>query len=415
MWDLVVIGSGPGGAAATIGALAERPTASVLMLDRSDFPRDKCCGDGVLADALDLLEEHGVDAQDVMRDYRASRAIAIRSAQGGITASRDLPIPITIIPRLVFDDRLRAAACAAGGESRRQTVRWVRDMGTHVEIDGGIRARMVIGADGAESVVRRAVLPPDARREIAVAIRGYERGNEDAVPRVVLNKGRGLDYAWRFPITGGRANVGYGYRLAPGESTDRRRLLATLQRLLPASDPDPETLRAHRLPLSTSRHPVASGRLLLVGDAASLVNPLSGEGIYYAIKSGLDAGVAAVRDPARAAAVYRTALRRQFRMHHVHAGIMSRLIRSNAVLDAGLRAAREHQHAFDDLAMLCLSAGRITPSLAARMSIQLLRAADLREPVSAFVEVTARTLTAGRRPDIDRGNPGESRSRRRHR
>jgi menaquinone-9 beta-reductase len=382
-WDVVVIGSGPGGAAAAIGALAERPGASVLVLDRSDFPRDKCCGDGVLVQAFDLLEDCGVDTAALVRDYRTSRAISIKSAEGRITARRYLPVPIVVLPRQVFDDRLRAAALKAGAESRRQRVRWVRDAGTHVEIDGGIRARVVIGADGAESVVRKAIIPPDTRREIAVAIRGYERANDDDVPRVVLDKGHGLAYAWRFPSAAGPANVGYGYRLAPGESTDRRKLLATLQRLMPATTPEPETLRAHRLPLSTSRHPVAAGRILLVGDAASLINPVSGEGIYYAIRSGLDAGRAAAHDPARAAFHYRAALRRQFRTHHVHAAAMSWLIRSDAVLDAGLRAARNNQNAFDDLAMLCLGTGIITPSLAARMSVQLLRGFDVRSALAA--------------------------------
>lgn len=378
MWDVVVVGSGPGGAAAAIGALAESPNASVLILDRSDFPREKCCGDGVLVEALDLLAERGVDSEALIRDFRPSRAIAIRSADSRTTASRDLPAPIVILPRRLFDDRLRAAACAAGAETLKQTVRWVRDLGTHAELDSGIRARVVIGADGAESVVQRAIMPPWTRREIAVAIRGYEPSNGDSVPRIALDKGHGLAYAWRFPLGAGPANIGYGCRLASGESTDRRTLLATLQRLMPAAAPDPHTLRAHRLPLSTSKHPVASGRILLVGDAASLINPVSGEGIYYAIRSGLDAGRAAVLDPARAAAHYRIALRRRFRTHHVHAAVMSQLIRSDAVLDAGLRAARDHQQAFDDLAMLCLGTGIITPSLACRMSLQLLRGIDVR-------------------------------------
>jgi menaquinone-9 beta-reductase len=394
LWDVVVIGSGPAGTAAAIGALAERPDAAVLLLDRSEFPRDKCCGDGVLSHALDLLAARGVDADALVRGYASSRAISIRSAVGGITAERDLPVPLTIVPRYVLDERLLTAARTAGAEWRRHLVRTVRDAGSYVEVDGRIRTRVLIGADGAESVARRAVVARGTPREIAVAIRGYDRAGADAgtdVPRVVLDKGHGLAYAWRFPITSGPANVGYGYRLAPGESTDRRRLLATLERLLPSAEPDPRTLYAHRLPLSTSKQPVARGRILLVGDAASLINPVSGEGIYYAIKSGLEAGRVAVHDPARAAVRYRAALARQFRVHHVHAEIMSRMIRWDAVVDAGLRAAQQNQQAFDDLALLSLGTGVITPSLAARMGAQFIRAARPRAELTAPTGARATT------------------------
>jgi menaquinone-9 beta-reductase len=394
LWDVVVVGSGPAGAAAAIGALAERPDAIVLLLDRHTFPRDKCCGDGVLMRALDLLAAQGVDTDAVVQGYASSRAIAIRSADGRVSAERNLPVPMTVVPRYVFDQRLLAAACAAGAQWRRRTVRTVRDMGDYVEVDGCIKTRVLIGADGAESVVRRSVVGRGVRPEIAVAIRGYDRagvGSASDVSQVVLDTGHGFAYAWRFPAAPGPANVGYGHRLTPGEPTDRRQLLASLHRLLPTADPDPSTLYAHRLPLSTSKQSVARGRILLAGDAASLINPVSGEGIYYAISSGLEAGRIAVHDPGRAATCYRASLARQFRLHHVHAEIMSLAIRWDSVLDAGLRAAHTNQRAFDDLALLSLGTGVITPSLATRMVGQLIRDAWRRTAPAAMAGAGATT------------------------
>ena len=62
MWDLLVVGGGPAGASAALAAVQARPDARVLLLDRSDFPRDKACGDGIAPHAVDVLAGLGVDA-----------------------------------------------------------------------------------------------------------------------------------------------------------------------------------------------------------------------------------------------------------------------------------------------------------------------------------------------------------------
>jgi flavin-dependent dehydrogenase len=190
---------------------------------------------------------------------------------------------------------------------------------------------------------------------------------------MVLDDRRGLAYAWYFPTGTGRANVGYGHELADSESVTRDGLLARLHQLLPGVDPDPDSLRAHRLPLTSGRHPVARGRILLAGDAASLVNPISGEGIYYAIVSGLAAGTAAVTDPRQAATRYTAALRRRFARHHRHVALLEALTRSGAVLEAGMRAASERQQVFEDLYALGLADGLLTPRLIAGMIGELVR------------------------------------------
>ena len=68
LWDLVVVGAGPAGSAAALSALRARPGASVLLLDRADFPRDKSCGDGIAPHVLDVLARLGVE--DVVADHR---------------------------------------------------------------------------------------------------------------------------------------------------------------------------------------------------------------------------------------------------------------------------------------------------------------------------------------------------------
>jgi flavin-dependent dehydrogenase len=107
---------------------------------------------------------------------------------------------------------------------------------------------------------------------------------------------------------------------------------------------------------------------VLAGDAARLVNPLTGEGIYYAVLTGLLAGTAAagaVTDgvPADAGRRYAAAVAPRFGAHLLSTGVAARLTTAEPVLDAGLRASAADQRVFDDLVELGLAGGRLTPRL----------------------------------------------------
>src|SRR6266511_5612478 len=100
-----------------------------------------------------------------------------------------------------------------------------------------------------------------------------------------------------------------------------------LRSLLPGADPDPASLRAHHLPFSPSRPVPGSGRVLLCGDAASMVNPLSGEGIYYALLSGRLAARAGLLASDRPGPAYRAMLRTALGRHFRHAAVLAWAIR----------------------------------------------------------------------------------------
>jgi flavin-dependent dehydrogenase len=263
-----------------------------------------------------------------------------------------------VVPRAVLDSRLLDAALASGAEFRRHVVRRLEVHPTHVEIDGSLTAGAVIGADGAESVVRRALgTTPNRPHQIAIAIRGYApvpAGLED-VQLIATTEQRWPAYAWSFPLGDGRANVGYG-ELVSGD-VDRVGLLAGLDRLLPGVAA--EQLRAHRLPLSTGRPRQPDGRVLLAGDAASLINPLTGEGIFYAVLSGALAGAAAVRGAA-SGATYRESLNLRLGRHLRHSSTASWASRWPRVMEAVFRAAADDQRVFDDVVDLGLADGRLT-------------------------------------------------------
>ncbi len=365
-WDVVVVGGGPAGSAAALRVLTTDPSARVLIVDRADFPRDKVCGDGIAAQVFHALTEIGIDRADLVDGFPACDRLRLRSP-GGRTADRTMREEVFVIPRLVFDARLMAAAQARGAVLRRHTVRTIDQDSDGVTLDGRLRSRVVIGADGAESTVRRALgVPSNGVGRMAVAIRGYspELPDQDKAQLITMTGNRWPAYAWSFPLGDGTANVGYG-ELTTATPVSRATLAGRLQALLPGVTPDLR-LRAHRLPLSTGRPAIADGRVLLVGDAQSLINPLSGEGIYYAIRSGLAAGEAAVAGSA-AGARYRSLLRDQLGRHLRHTTVLARLMRWPGLIDAGVQAAGRDQRAFDDLVEVALADGLITPRLISRL------------------------------------------------
>jgi menaquinone-9 beta-reductase len=354
-WDVVVVGGGPAGAAAALAARAAG--RSVLILDRADFPRDKVCGDGIAPEALDVLAGLGVDPARLTEGYPAVPRLRLRSP-GGATVERAMHRPASVVPREVFDARLLTAALASGAEFRRHTVRRVDAGPAHVEVDGSFTADVVVAADGAESVVRRALgIAPNRPHHTAIAIRGYAPDPMEApdVQVIATTEQRWPAYAWSFPLGDGRANVGYG-ELVSGGAT-RAGLLAGLDALLPGVEPT--ALRAHRLPLSTGRPRLPDGRVLLAGDAASLINPLTGEGIFYAVLSGALAGAAAAHGH-EAGRTYRQAMRRRLGRHLRHSSTASRVSRWPVVMDAAFRAAARDQRVFDDVVRLGLADGRLT-------------------------------------------------------
>lgn len=370
----MVVGGGPAGCAAAAGALGVRRDARVLIVDRDDFPRDKVCGDGIAAEALDLLGSLGFDLGAVLAGYPPIGRLRL-TAPGGTIADRPMARPVRVVPRQALDARLLADVTARGAEFRRHRVRTVDVGAAGVVLDGTISAATVVGADGAESTLRAATSDgrgPAGSRPVALAIRGYagELPGQAGTQHITMSARHWPAYAWSFPIGDGRANVGYG-ELLTGRTLTRTALLDGMRRLLPGLDPEPTSLRAHRLPLSPGRPPIADGRVLLAGDALSLINPLSGEGIFYAILSGAAAGVAAVSDgdPGRR---YRTAMDTALRRHLRTTDRLDRLLRRPWLLNAGIRAAAARQSTFDDLVRLSLADGTFGPRMAAGVGRHLL-------------------------------------------
>lgn len=363
VYDVAVVGAGPAGSAAAIAAC--RTGARVLLLDRSDFPRDKACGDGIAAHALDVLDGLGVG--DVVAGFPPVPALRM-VGPGAAEVRRDLPRAAYTVPRRIFDARLVAAAVIHGAELRRHTVRRIDVRDDVVVVDGEVAARAVVGADGAGSVIRRLLgFSPNPQQHLALAIRGYAPALPGARQQhIITSRERWPAYAWSFPIGAdepsgstwdGRANVGYGEVLR-GRPLTRQHLLDRLYALLPGVV-EVTDLRAHYLPLSTRRPPPGIGRVLLAGDALSLINPFTGEGIFYAVLSGAVAGRAAASGGPQVARRYAAALGRRLGTHLRHSSTAAWLARRRAVVEAAVRAAARDRGVFDSVVELGLGDGRL--------------------------------------------------------
>lgn len=280
--DVVVVGAGPAGSLAAY-SLA-RGGASVVVLDRARFPRDKPCGGGLTQRTVRLLPfavEPVVEDRVGLVDFRLGY---------GPRFQRRAEEPLVLMTqRRRLDAFLLERAVAVGAELR-EGVKASRvepeDSGVVVRTDAGdVRARLAIGADGANGISAAAVARP-VPRGYCVALEGhvpYETAGECHRGRMALELGVVPGgYAWIFPKAD---HVNVGVACWEAEGTKLRRHLA---RLLAAHGIPAEAvvgLRGHRLPLRAVDAPLAGNRVLLVGDAAGLVDPLSGDGIYEAAVS----------------------------------------------------------------------------------------------------------------------------------
>jgi geranylgeranyl reductase family protein len=323
-----VVGAGPAGSIAAL--VLARAGASVTLVDKARFPRDKACGDVVGPKGLQVLDDLGVgepaglDVGDMVVVGPNGRQVVLPALDG-----RTYPGRARVVPRTVLDDALRTAALdagalALGGRADRPLVDGDGEVeGFAVATARGeveVRAGVVIGADGSTSHVAGVAGLVDPHRVLwGFAVRSYIV-QDVALPAIVLWEPARFQafpgYGWVFPGPGGVANVGLGI----GTLAQRRAgagavqaLPAYLERLVrlglidrvPASPPP---RLGGWLKMGMVGTTPAAGRVLLVGDAAGLVNPLQGEGIAQAMTSGRAAADAVLGSPGTAARTYRRAL-----------------------------------------------------------------------------------------------------------
>ena len=282
-YDAIVIGAGPAGSV-TAFRLA-REGVSVLLVDKARFPRDKPCGGGLTLRAVRQLP---LSVDPVVEHVVTSVEFGVRYRHRYVRhASRPL---ILMTQRRRLDAYLAEQAAAAGADFRdgvKAGAVELEDGEVAVELGGDrVTAGVLIGADGANGVVPRQLgLGAEPTYGVALegnlpyAVIGEERYRAKAVVDLGIVPG---GYGWVFP-KGDHANFGVG-----GWQRTGPQLRDHLRRYCLAYGVPPDALeqvRGHRLPLRRPAAALARGRSLLVGDAAGLVDPLSGDGMFEAFIS----------------------------------------------------------------------------------------------------------------------------------
>jgi geranylgeranyl reductase family protein len=310
--DVLVIGAGPGGSAAAYHLA--RHGIDVTLVERTRFPREKVCGDGLTPRGVAAMRRMGIDPDEP--GFEKVRGLRVHSRRDTI----ELPFPeLTSWPdfgvvrtRHDFDALLAERAVKAGARLVESTEAvapileegWVvgstvRPAGSRDDEVERVRARFVIAADGAASRFgAHAGIVRDATRPLGIAARRYYRTGYHPGPWLEswldLWEGDLLlpGYGWLFPVAGGTVNLGAGLlnTFKNFRDVSAQRLFDAFAAMLPdAYGISEETaegrLLSGPLPMSFNRTPQAVPGMLLVGDAAGAVNPMNGEGIAYAMET----------------------------------------------------------------------------------------------------------------------------------
>ncbi|HSH05030.1 MAG TPA: geranylgeranyl reductase family protein [Anaerolineae bacterium] len=298
-YDIAVIGAGPAGASTSY--FLAQAGLNTLLIDKASFPRDKTCGDAVGPRSLGVITEMNLLDDLAAVGHRATH-MSLASPNGKTFTDpipqlpHDVPNYSIVIPRYQLDNILQQRAIAGGAHFRQGQVLSLDTNDDHVTLNlkkDVITARMAVIATGASFKLLQQTGILTHIPQVGVAARAYYDnviGLQDKLE--FFFQGIPLPgYGWIFPTSPTSANIGAGVfpsrqkQPSPRTVMENFLQLPVLQQMLANATPT-TPIKGYPLRVDFATAPTYGRHILLVGEAAGLVNPISGEGIDYALESG---------------------------------------------------------------------------------------------------------------------------------
>ncbi len=312
-YDIIIVGSGPAGTACALSLKGS--DRKILVIDKQSFPRDKVCGDAIpntVPKALRMLDERYLEALRSFPDKVMINSCKV-VAPSGKSVQLNFKLEGYASARLDFDNFMMELAQKESGaefvfgtevhevDINENSVKVICENGKIFE------SKLIIGCDGAHSVLNKKLTSTKVDHHHYIgAVRAYYKNVTGLQPNTMeihMVKGFMPGYFWIFPLTNNICNTGFGM-VSSSISSKKINLRKSLLDIIQNS----ETIRdrftnaiamedpiGYGLPTGSRKVQISGERFMLAGDAASLIDPATGEGIGNAMISGIKAGQQAIK------------------------------------------------------------------------------------------------------------------------
>ncbi|MEP7141221.1 MAG: geranylgeranyl reductase family protein [Ferruginibacter sp.] len=305
-YDVIIIGGGPSGATCGIFLKKLDPSLRVCIIDKESFPRKKPCGDGLSPGVVDIINEAGFGEFFFERfpisnfELSCGNSIDIKYDLRNLFESNSYGF---VYQRELFDEKLIDCAVKAGVDffqkhniaEIREIEPWRTQVSCRYDRDNfQFIGKIIVGADGANSKIRSYLkIPSNDDRHMGIGLKYYcsYKGSDEMSLRIDILKSLKSSYGWFFPFSKDLANIGIGvnvdvykkYKINLNKEFDNYLLFLKDKMQLELI---PGSRGGYPLPYGSQMPKLVHGNKVLIGDAASMINPLTGEGIYYGMYAG---------------------------------------------------------------------------------------------------------------------------------